>query len=154
MIRFTVPGNPKALKRHRPRKWGGNYNPSEGDKADFLAVSREHAPPIPSNGPVQLFVHAYFQRPKSHYRTGKYSGQLKPYMPEVHTYRPDADNILKFVGDALDGVFWRNDSVIFQTEVIKLYSESPRIEIAIVEVSSLYKSNHARIFVVNDHLKD
>ncbi len=146
MIRFVVPGNPKALKRHRKGKWGNNYDPSEGDKADFLAMAMQHRPEKPIDGPVRLLVHAYFQRPKSHYRTGRYSGQLKPNMPEPYTNTPDFDNILKFVGDALEGVFWVNDKLIFQSEFLKLYSEKPRIEIAIFEVSSLYRSNHSRIF--------
>ena len=41
-ITFTVPGNPKALKRHRTvqhGKFSRQYDPSEGDKADFLVKS-------------------------------------------------------------------------------------------------------------------
>ena len=42
-----------------------------------------------------------FPWPKKWYRTGKYSGQLKDNAPIEHTIKPDIDNLLKFVMDAM-----------------------------------------------------
>lgn len=38
-----------------------------------------------------------------------------------HPIRPDADNLLKFVNDALNGVVWRDDSQIAWVMYTKTY---------------------------------
>jgi len=129
LLSFTAYGNPTALKRHRPRKFGGNYDPSSGDKADFLAKCMEYRPDTPYDIPLRLHLLFVFQRPKAHYRTGKYSKLLKDNAPKAHTSKPDLDNLVKFVCDALNGIFWKDDSVIFSLIVEKEYGESPRIDL-------------------------
>ncbi|NTU49544.1 MAG: RusA family crossover junction endodeoxyribonuclease [Desulfobulbaceae bacterium] len=119
-ITFFVPGEPKALKRHRT--FGRvQVDPSKSDKADFLVVSRQHCPECPLTGPLYLHIDFYFPRPKSHYGTGKNSGKLKPTAPLYHIARPDADNLTKFVCDALNGVFWGDDAQIAQVQATKKY---------------------------------
>jgi len=137
MIKFTVFGKPQALKRHRSfqrGKFRGQYDPSAGDKSDFLAKAMEHKPEKPIDGPIGLFVVAYFHRPKAHF--GRRGGKpyLKDNAPKHHTSTPDADNILKFIGDALNGVFWADDKTICLERVIKKYSDTPRIELLIHEI--------------------
>lgn len=44
--------------------------------------------------------------------------------------KPDADNYLKIV-DALNGVVWRDDSLIVRAVVTKVYSGEPRLVIAV-----------------------
>ena len=70
---------------------------------------------------------------KKHYRTGKYSGELKPNPPLAYTNKPDIDNMLKFVMDAGNNVIWYDDSQIFKVEMEKVYSLSPRTEIIVEE---------------------
>src|SRR5699024_7947809 len=43
----------------------------------------------------------YLPRPKSHYRTGRYVGQLKPSAPTVHITNPDGDKLTRAVFDSL-----------------------------------------------------
>ena len=64
-ITFTVPGNPIALKRHRSTKTGIQYDPSKGDKQDFLAKAMQHRPDTPWTGPVEVYMTFVFPRPKS-----------------------------------------------------------------------------------------
>ncbi len=134
-ISFHVLGEPKALKRHRSARVGNGirqYDPSAGDKADFLAQARLFAPETPIAEPCMLTVTACFPRPKSHYRGGKPAlDRLKPDAPHWHTKRPDADNLLKFIEDALNTVFWRDDSLICVTTINKIYAETPRIIITV-----------------------
>jgi len=134
MISFNVPGNPQALKRHRTFRRGnftGQYDPSKGDKFDFLAMAMQHAPENPLSIPLSVEVCCYFQHPKNHYRTGKNSHLLKEGAPLWHTGRPDADNLGKFVCDALNGIFWIDDSCISILTVKKTYGDYPGTRIFI-----------------------
>lgn len=134
IISFTVPGNPIALKRHRDfqrGKFRGRYDPSKGDKADFLAKVMEHKPDKPFEGAIKLIAYFYFRRPKSHYRAGKYNDKLKPNVPYFHTQRPDYDNLAKFVTDALNSIFWIDDKQIAHARIEKIWDELPRIYILI-----------------------
>lgn len=133
-IFFTVYGNPKALKRHR--NWSkngqhGNYDPSADEKKDFLIMANEYRPEKPYTCPISLTGIFYFQRPKSHFGSGKNSDKVKENAPKYHISKPDCDNLFKFVGDSLNGIFWKDDSFICKTEFTKLYSDNPRTEIII-----------------------
>jgi Holliday junction resolvase RusA-like endonuclease len=125
-IVITVLGNPKGLKRHRSVRCGKfirQYDPSAPDKADFLAMAYSSKPDEPTKGRVMIRVDAYFPRPKTHYNS---KGILRDTAPSAHTSRPDYDNILKFISDALNGVFYHDDSQIFSAYITKLYDENPR----------------------------
>ena len=137
---LIVLGEPQALKRHRTFKRGtfvGNYDPSKADKKDFVVAIQHNAPEIPIDKPLMLAVNFYFGRPNSHYRTGRYAGELKPSAPLRHVKRPDIDNLLKFVADSLNDIFWRDDTLICRVEAQKVYSEKPRTEIYIKILDTL-----------------
>lgn len=128
LISFRVPGDPQSLKRHRHfnrGKFVQTYDPSKGDKADFLAIAMANRPEAPLDEPLEMLLTFCFSRPRAHYRTGRYAHLLKDSAPVWHTKIPDADNLIKFVCDSLNGVFWRDDSVICSVNAEKLYGEAP-----------------------------
>jgi len=49
----------------------------------------------------------------------------------AHTSKPDLDNMVKLVKDALTGVFWRDDSQIDALDARKCYGDMPRTEVFI-----------------------
>lgn len=131
-LELIVLGEPCAQKRHRSVRMGKfnrQYDPSAADKGDFLSIVQKHAPETPYAVPLQLDLRFYFTRPKSHYKSGKNAHLLKDSPPEYHTSRPDADNLIKFVMDALNKIYWKDDSYIVSLNVQKMYSENPRTEI-------------------------
>jgi len=130
-ISFVVRGDPRALKRHRTFRKGEftrQYDPSQGDKADFLALAYKHAPEKPIDSPIRLRVSFLFRRPKNHYRT---NGEVKPQFSHQQTGKPDVDNLIKFILDSLNGVFWRDDCLVYSVEAGKLYNDLPSTEIEI-----------------------
>lgn len=133
MIRFIVHGTPKALKRHRTGKFG-NYDPSKLDKETFLILAHKHRPSKPLDCPIKLSLTFQFPRPKSHFGTGKNSERLKDNAPYWHTSTPDTDNLVKMVADALNGVYWKDDSCICDISAIKMYSQSPKTIVVIEEI--------------------
>ena len=133
-IAFSIPGDPKALKRHRNfqrGKFRGTYDPSSGDKQDFLAKAMMYVPTVPYDEPLAVNLNFAFSRPKSHYRTGKMSDVLKDNAPDWHTGTPDADNLAKFVCDAFNGAYWKDDSRISSLLVTKIYSDAPFVSVKI-----------------------
>ena len=129
-IKFSVPGNPKALKRPkfvRRGKYVGAYDPSTKDKDTFLSIALASKPDKPLEVPLFIASCFYFPRPKSHYN----KKGLKPDAPFYHTSRPDIDNLEKMIYDALNGIFFKDDSLICRTACHKLYGDVPRTEVTI-----------------------
>ena len=133
-IEFEVRGEPKAQMRHRHFQRGefkGSYDPSEMDKKNFLLTVQEKAPKEPFIEPIAITLVFYVARPQNHYGTGRNKAQLKENAPEFSITRPDIDNYCKLIFDALNGVFWKDDSQICHLVAVKKYSERPRTGIVI-----------------------
>jgi len=148
-IHFEVLGNPQAQKRHRTGKWG-RYDPSAGDKADFLAMCRDNAPEKPIEGAVILYLVFWMPIPKS--SSKRLREQVAcidsvDYLPIdipqhirnnptlfsiLHIKRPDESNFQKMVEDAMDKIFWNDDSQVQIGGAFKLYSQKPRTEIEVI----------------------
>lgn len=136
-IELTILGDPRAQKRHRSfrrGKFAGTYDASTPDKKDFLAVVQDKAPEQPFKGPLTLEIALFMRRPKAHYGTGRNAGRLKDNAEAWHSKRPDLDNCVKFIMDALNGVFWLDDAQVAQLVVAKGYDEKPRTYIEIEEL--------------------
>ena len=133
-INIIIKGKPKAQQRHRHTKRGFTYDPSKSDKKDFLALIHAEAPKQPLKGDLSIKVVFGMPYVKKHYRTGKYSGELKPNPPHAYTNKPDIDNLLKFVMDAGNNVIWYDDSQIWKVEMEKIYTEHPLTSIEIKEL--------------------
>lgn len=136
-IKFTIPGQPQAQKRHRSTHKNGNfwnYDPSKKDKANFVKIANFYAPKLPIEGAISMSVEYYFDRPKGHYGTGRNSGKLKESAPKVHIKMPDIDNCLKFTMDALQSSkrFFNNDSQINEIYGKRNYTDNPRTEVLII----------------------
>ena len=135
MISFTIPGKPKALKRHRVSRNGGMYDPSSTDKKQTWLQIAKHRPKLPLEGDIYLKLIFYIPRPKSHYRTGKYAHLLKERCKDIfyHKSKPDLDNLVKYISDVMNKGFYVDDSQICVLQAEKNYGE-PRTEITIREI--------------------
>jgi len=133
-MKFEVIGNPIALKRHRYTKTGISYDPSKNDKMDFLAKCLNNRPPKPLKGAISMKLGFYFVRPKSHFGTGKNAGRLKESAPMFHNKKPDLDNLVKFVVDSLNGIFYEDDRQINNLLAYKDYDDYAHINIEITTI--------------------
>ena len=128
---FHIIGEPCAQKRHRHvsrGKFVSTYDPSSKDKKEFLKKAIVYAPDTPPVDAISIDVTFIFSRPKSHYRTGKNSGVLKSSAPNKHTKKPDIDNLIKFLLDSLNGVFFKDDSQVVSIRANKEYVKSIKQE--------------------------
>lgn len=105
-IRFDVVGSPKAQPRARSCRRGahaGVYDPGTADgwKALVAYAAKPYLPETPIVGPMDLSIVFRFDRPKSHFRTGKRASELREDAPRFVVSKPDRDNLDKAVLDSL-----------------------------------------------------
>ena len=138
MISFTISGAPIALKRHRPSARGGYYDPSSTDKKQVWLQIARHKPKKPLAGNIRIFMMFFFKRPKSHYRTGKYSHLLKDNCKDIiyHSVKPDIDNLVKLICDTIQGNdrMICDDSQICAIQAEKKYGDPPRTVVIVEEI--------------------
>jgi len=105
----------------------------EKAKAHFAARCAAFAPKVPHDGPCMLKVTIYRQAVKS--PKWKRESQLMEKQVEGESWyctsRPDWDNCGKTIGDALEGMFWKNDSQIVDAWVSKRYAEFSKVRVQI-----------------------
>ena len=118
----TIQFEPPSLKRHRHRLTGGTYDPSKKDKDEFIKMI-DDMPLEKMTKPIKCSLNFYCKRPKSHYKTGKNAHILKETSPKYNTNNKDLDNMVKFVLDALNDKLYVDDSLIYEINCSKLYSE-------------------------------
>ena len=122
---LIVPGRPLPLQRHRCVKATNRmYDPSAAAKKQFLRLCVARCAPPALAGPLAVRLRFRMPRPKSHFRTGKFSRVLRSDAPKFHTRTPDVDNLAKFVLDALNGTFYVDDAQIVQLDAAKDYASA------------------------------
>lgn len=116
-VTFEVPGKPHAKKRPRFARGGVAFTPKETVNAE--TTIRLTAVPYfsqPIEGPVRIDVLAVFAPPKSWSNP-----KTKRLLGGPHIQRPDFDNILKSVCDALNGVAYGDDGQISEARCTKVW---------------------------------
>lgn len=123
---FTVPGVPCGKGRPRfVKATGRTYTPAktvsyEASIAEAAADVMDGATPI--TAPVGVKVQAVFPIPASWPKKKKEAARW-------HTSKPDGDNIAKAIGDALNGVVWKDDSQIARMAISKVYGDVPGLHV-------------------------
>ena len=124
LLRFTVPGEPVAWQRTRINRSGYHFTAAK-TRAAQLAIAETarlafgQRPLL--DGPLSLSIIA-----RCGTKAKKTHGRYK-------TTRPDLDNYVKTVMDALNGVIWLDDARVVQIDACKLWSETPQLTIVVSE---------------------
>jgi Holliday junction resolvase RusA-like endonuclease len=147
-ITFTIPGPPRGKQRARTvrnRHTGRvmSFTPDETTKYEdlvrwsFVDATRR-GPDLsfdhdnrkriddPHDGPIEMEITAVYPIPASWSERRKgsaLSGAIRP------TVKPDLDNIVKIVADALNGLAYTDDSRVVEVIVRKRYGSNPRCEV-------------------------
>ena len=112
-MNLVIKGEPTPNVRPRTTKgMMGVYQPKNKYYFQILNAFKEEVkkPDFKKlTGPIEVKYEFYFQRPKYHY-TAK--GKIKKqYECEWHIKKPDTDNLLKCIKDAITrSGFWQDDS--------------------------------------------
>ncbi len=131
LLEFVVPLPPVPQARHRVGR-GRMYDPSVGAKQQFMLYASRYAPEDRFKGELEIGIDLTIARPKNHYGTGRNKHKLKDNAPKSPVTRPDIDNYLKLYMDAMNKVFWEDDSQIVVAHARKRYiseNEIPNVAI-------------------------
>ena len=132
IIRITVPGQPQGKGRARVCLRGGYaraYTPDSTAAYENL-IKLAYGNRGISVVPVELAVTAYYRIPKAFSkkkRNEALSGHMRPQT------KPDIDNVVKVVCDALNKVAYNDDTQVVKIVAEKYYGETPGIVIEIKE---------------------
>lgn len=124
ILKFTIPG--KAVGKARPRVTRhGTYTP-KGTLEYMRSVKNAYADRYYFGENVFMEVTAYFPLPKSASKK-----ELKFYAENDYLYakKPDGDNVLKAIKDALNGIAYRDDACVVYESCLRKYAkpgEKPR----------------------------
>ena len=129
MLRFEIPGEPIPLKRHRTCK-GKTYDPSKEAKRNFAWLVKQRAVGLfPHAEGIKVEIEYHMPIPKSYSKTKRLNAIGKP-----HTKKPDLTNLAKFTEDALNHILWKDDAIIADLHVKKIYSEEPKTVINLEKI--------------------
>lgn len=134
---FEVLGKPQG--KGRPRittrgKFAHAYTPKrtveyeEHVRQSFL---KEYPVALVTEKPLQLNIHCYFEPPSSFNRVQKVNAVFGTIR---HTSKPDIDNVIKSVTDALTGILYKDDSQIIRLFAVKEYRTVAKVVVEVVEV--------------------
>ena len=124
---FIIPGEPTGKARPRVTKWGA-HTPEKTVLYENL-VKTVYRCKL-SEGYIEMNVTAFYSIPKSASKKKHEQmlrGEIRP------TKKPDCDNVLKIIADALNKVAYNDDAQIVRATVEKYYSDVPRVEVEIKE---------------------
>jgi len=139
-LEFFVPGTPVGQPRPRARvvnipgqRPRAQVYDARGKSQTFrqrlMVVVSENYDGPPLDGALEVHILAFFPRPKSMV----WRRRPMPRTPK-HT-KPDLDNVVKAVEDALEGVLWTNDAQIARLVAEKVWlageGERPGVRIQV-----------------------
>ena len=136
-MKLIIEGKPEPQLRPRATRMGNGirlYDPKKtSDYKKYVALSAQsqwHKKPL--EGALSVQIDIYRQMPKStskKRRRLKNDGLIRPIV------KPDIDNYTKMLLDGLNGITWKDDSQVVMLLANKYYSDNPRVELWIKELS-------------------
>ena len=134
---IVILGEPVGKARPRVVRNGGvtrTYTPEKTASYENLVKleyeRQAHGERYPSGTPVSMEITACYGLSKGdskRKRSDKLLGVVRP------TKKPDIDNVIKVIADALNGLAYDDDSQIVTAKVIKVYAETPSVTVTINE---------------------
>ena len=133
VLKFTVPGKPQGKERARNNSKGKKpYKPEktrayeEDVRWEYIRACKTSV--FADGEAIFMQVVAYYPVPT---RANKAEKAAMLACDQYPICKPDADNVLKIIADALNKLAYNDDAQITTASVTKLFSENPRVEVSL-----------------------
>lgn len=139
-IRFTVPGKPVGKARPRVTTRGGHaraYTPERTKEFEDRVRQAyiEKYGYTKMAGTLKVDIIAFFEPPVSTPKKNRWS-MINGFIP--YYKKPDIDNVIKSVMDALNGVAYYDDRNVIAVYGFKCYGEYNHTDVVITEIGGRY----------------
>lgn len=132
MYEFEVPGKITGKARPRVNTITGRAYTPENTKDYEMLIKQYFKVKYPRyetlEGRIKVKIIAYFAIPKSTSKNQREKMLKNDISP---TKKPDIDNIIKIILDALNKMAFKDDSQITKLDIEKVYSEEEKIYVKI-----------------------
>ncbi|WP_105965033.1 RusA family crossover junction endodeoxyribonuclease [Apilactobacillus micheneri] len=133
MINLTLPIAPVAAGRPRFNRNGHAYDPKKSKvfkrQVESMLKFMYREKPI-SGKPIEVYV-AFYREIQSSISKKEHARRANHEHMPIH--KPDTDNYIKSILDAMNGILWTDDNLIVHIDAYKYYDDNPRIEINVKE---------------------
>ena len=133
MIQFTILGEPCGKGRPRATTINGHarmYTPSKTRSYESRVIDAYVAAGgTKMDGFISIQIEAIFAMPMS--------WSMKKRKATDGTFcgkKPDGDNVLKIIGDALNGIAYTDDSIIAISKVVKRWGQDGMVNVFLQQV--------------------
>jgi Holliday junction resolvase RusA-like endonuclease len=148
-LEFTIPGEPKPKGRGRASVVKGTnrariHTPDKTREAEQTLAARAlpFRPDEPWDCPIHLDVIFVLPMPKT---MSKWKVEAVEAGCFFHTKKPDRDNLLKLLKDALNGLMWIDDSQVCSGTEQKVYGHVPRTWVRMRKLEQMTKEHWAEL---------
>jgi len=128
-ITYIIPGDPIPLARARygnRRVWDSQ---KEVKLISTISLVQQHNDNPFFEGPIHMDLIFYIGLP--HNRRKPFKNQF-----DYHYYKPDLDNLIKYVADIANGILYYDDCIISAITAKKIYDYEPRTQITVRELNA------------------
>ena len=133
-LHIVIPGQPQGKGRPRfVRATGRVYTPAKTESYEatirlFASQAMAGRALFEARQPLMCLVEARFAVPASWSKRK----QAQAYARILHPVgKPDGDNLLKVLGDALNGVVWHDDAQVVMWTCQKVYAYFPGLAVEV-----------------------
>ena len=132
-VNFTIDGKPQG--KARPRLSYGRIKTPEETVIYENYIKLLYKSQIKQyfEGPIKVVINCFYPIAKSDSKKkkqAKLNGDIRPY-----NIKPDADNVIKVICDALNKVAYNDDTQVVELIANKHFADRPRVEVTIEDLA-------------------
>ncbi len=128
---YRLDGEPTPLARARVNYQAKRMYDSQSQLklVDGITLRQQHGDEPLLEGPLLLTATFYMPMP------GKISSQrIAKLQGQYHSFKPDLDNLVKYILDCANGILYHDDALICSMSAIKQYDVTPHTKFTLMEI--------------------
>ncbi|HBF7766709.1 TPA: RusA family crossover junction endodeoxyribonuclease [Clostridioides difficile] len=132
-VNFTIDGEPVGKERPRMNTYAKRtYTPNKTKNyEDYIKYLYQSKVKYYFKGYIKMTLRCYYSIAKSNSKKVKEQKRNNVLRPSK---KPDIDNVVKIIADALNEIAYKDDTQIVEVVASKYYSDRPRVEVILEDI--------------------